>query len=134
VEHPLLPFSPAPPQWKLLMSMAGMLHTHASSHTSCGVMSQPSKHHVYIEFWFRALVCVRPGCRFTLVPYAVTPNFQRWASSLAELGVSVFGESLEWVTRFGHKVRSAGEGSEGDSLTHEAVWSDPELNEDLSSA
>lgn len=52
----------------------------------------------------KALIITNPGDKFTLVPYAVTPNFQRWASRLSELGVSVFGESLEWIQTYGHKV------------------------------
>lgn len=49
------------------------------------------------------VVCHFP-LQFTLVPYAVTPNFQRWAAQLSEFGVSVFGESLEWIQQYGHKV------------------------------
>ena len=38
------------------------------------------------------------------MPYAVTNNFLRWARQLSELGVQVFGESLQWMEQFGHKV------------------------------
>jgi hypothetical protein len=54
----------------------------------------------------KALLLSQPGQRFALVPYAVTPNFQRWAAALTEFGVSVFGESLEWTQRYGHKACS----------------------------
>eukprot|EP00960_Hanusia_phi_P000025 502-Hanusia_phi.AAC.2 len=43
------------------------------------------------------------GNSWTLVPYMVTSNFQRWACNLADLDVSVFGEDLEWVQKFGSK-------------------------------
>ncbi|EKX41719.1 hypothetical protein GUITHDRAFT_74499 [Guillardia theta CCMP2712] len=43
------------------------------------------------------------GNSWTLVPYMVTSNFQRWACQLADLDVSVFGEDLEWVQKFGSK-------------------------------
>ena len=53
------------------------------------------------------LVSAAASEKFTLVPYAVTPNFQRWASQLSEFGVSVFGESLEWIKQYGHELSSA---------------------------
>ncbi|CAG9463223.1 unnamed protein product [Pedinophyceae sp. YPF-701] len=51
----------------------------------------------------KAIVISNPKDKFTLVPYAVTPNFERWANQFHELGVTVFGESLEWILKFGHK-------------------------------
>ena len=51
----------------------------------------------------KALVISNPKDRFTLVPYAVTPNFERWAKPFSELGVTVFGEDLTWINRYGHK-------------------------------
>jgi hypothetical protein len=62
-----------------------------------------------------AVTAAAAAARFTLVPYAVTTNFQRWAGALAELGVSVFGESLDWIQNFGHKV-GEGRGAEGDMM------------------
>jgi len=41
--------------------------------------------------------------RFTLLPYAVTDLFENWANNLSELGVSVFGETLDWISKYGHK-------------------------------
>jgi len=43
------------------------------------------------------------GCGWTMVPYCVTPNFNRWASKLSSLDVETFGELLEWVDMYGHK-------------------------------
>jgi len=48
-------------------------------------------------------VIASSGEGWTLVPYGVTYKFERWASQLADLGVAVFGESLEWVKDYGHK-------------------------------
>ncbi|KAF6263038.1 hypothetical protein COO60DRAFT_1672706 [Scenedesmus sp. NREL 46B-D3] len=58
----------------------------------------------------------QPGEKFTLVPYAVTPNFQRWGSQLSEFGVSVFGESLEWIQQYGHKVQPPTQAARCDDL------------------
>lgn len=46
---------------------------------------------------------VSSGEGWTLVPYGVTYKFERWANQLADLGVAVFGESIEWVRDYGHK-------------------------------
>jgi len=51
----------------------------------------------------KAIVVGNPNDKFTFVPYAVTPNFERWAEPFFELGVTVFGERLEWIEKFGHK-------------------------------
>mmetsp|Transcript_8522 Transcript_8522/g.21293 ORF Transcript_8522/g.21293 Transcript_8522/m.21293 type:complete len:497 (+) Transcript_8522:214-1704(+) len=42
---------------------------------------------------------------WTLVPYCPTDNFNRWASTLMQVNadVRVYGESLEWVEKYGHK-------------------------------
>lgn len=37
--------------------------------------------------------------KFTLLPYAVTNHFQEWSNQLSELGVSVFGETIEWISK-----------------------------------
>ena len=51
----------------------------------------------------KALVTNNPKDRFTIVPYCVTSNFERWSSQLAGMAVTVFGESFKWVEEFGHK-------------------------------
>lgn len=43
------------------------------------------------------------GDEWTLVPYGVTYKFERWANQLADLGVAVFGETVEWIHQYGHK-------------------------------
>mmetsp|Transcript_70722 Transcript_70722/g.188787 ORF Transcript_70722/g.188787 Transcript_70722/m.188787 type:complete len:392 (-) Transcript_70722:160-1335(-) len=50
-------------------------------------------------------------CDWTVIPYCVTPNFQRWLIKLKETAahssrkhdIAVFGDEVEWVERFGHK-------------------------------
>ena len=51
----------------------------------------------------KSILVTHPSDQFTLVPYAVTPFFEKWANQLSELGVSVFGETLEWIEKYGHK-------------------------------
>ena len=46
---------------------------------------------------------VESKCGWTMVPYCVTPNFNRWASKLSDLNVQIFGDELEWVEAYGHK-------------------------------
>eukprot|EP00730_Choanoeca_flexa_P011131 TRINITY_DN2367_c0_g1_i1.p1 TRINITY_DN2367_c0_g1~~TRINITY_DN2367_c0_g1_i1.p1 ORF type:complete len:1263 (+),score=411.59 TRINITY_DN2367_c0_g1_i1:79-3867(+) len=51
----------------------------------------------------KQLVTLNPKDKFTLVPYCVTANFERWSAQLSEVGVTVFGESFNWVEKYGHK-------------------------------
>eukprot|EP00960_Hanusia_phi_P045811 757441-Hanusia_phi.AAC.1 len=43
------------------------------------------------------------NCEWTLVPYCVTSQFQRWADKLSDLPVEIFGEDLEWIDTYGNK-------------------------------
>lgn len=46
------------------------------------------------------------GARWLMIPYCTTPNFLRWASPLLSQFdgmVSVFGETPEWLAKFGNK-------------------------------
>ncbi|EKX35003.1 hypothetical protein GUITHDRAFT_146829 [Guillardia theta CCMP2712] len=43
------------------------------------------------------------NCEWTLVPYCVTTQFQRWADKLSDLPVQIFGEDLEWINTYGNK-------------------------------
>lgn len=47
----------------------------------------------------KSVVVSNPSDTFTLVPYAVTSHFERWANQLSELGVCVFGETTEWISK-----------------------------------
>ena len=51
----------------------------------------------------KAVVAKNQRGAFTLVPYCVTANFERWANQLRDLGVTLFGETFEWVQMYGHK-------------------------------
>eukprot|EP00049_Salpingoeca_infusionum_P017289 m.352412 g.352412 ORF g.352412 m.352412 type:complete len:1261 (-) comp16516_c0_seq1:279-4061(-) len=51
----------------------------------------------------KAILTMNPKDNFILVPYCVTANFERWSAQLADFGVKVFGESFEWVEKYGHK-------------------------------
>ena len=52
----------------------------------------------------KAIITGNPKDTFSLVPYGVTPNFMRWANQLLPLGnVAIYGDTLEWVQKFGHK-------------------------------
>ena len=47
-----------------------------------------------------------PGAKWLLLPYCPTPNFLRWASPIVSQSdglVSVFGETPEWLAKFGDK-------------------------------
>eukprot|EP00056_Hartaetosiga_gracilis_P005169 m.82069 g.82069 ORF g.82069 m.82069 type:complete len:1309 (-) comp12075_c2_seq1:42-3968(-) len=60
----------------------------------------------------KAVVTTNPKDKFTLVPYTITDRFERWSSQLSEVGVTVFGESLDWVSQYGHK-----------GILHRNMWS-----------
>jgi len=51
----------------------------------------------------RGIVTNNPNDKFTIVPYCVTEQFEAWSSQLAELGVTVYGETVEWTKKYGHK-------------------------------
>jgi len=51
----------------------------------------------------RDIVIGSNGDRFTIIPYCVTAQFQAWYSQLSDLGITVYGELLEWTAKYGHK-------------------------------
>eukprot|EP00051_Salpingoeca_urceolata_P006844 m.90543 g.90543 ORF g.90543 m.90543 type:complete len:1273 (-) comp15010_c0_seq4:98-3916(-) len=51
----------------------------------------------------KSIVATNSKDKFVLFPYCVTPQFERWANQLSELGVAVLGERVEWVEKFGSK-------------------------------
>ena len=52
----------------------------------------------------KAQIVGSPEDKWTLVPYIMTPGVERVAAALAEFGVVVFGEDLEWTKKFGTKA------------------------------
>lgn len=51
----------------------------------------------------KAQIVGSPDDKWTLVPYVMTPGIERVAGALAEFGVVVFGEDLEWSKTYGNK-------------------------------